>query len=112
MGSELRKQQRVRCYAKVLFAETMTPGYVRDMSATGCQISFVQPVPAGPNDVIELSVVAGGGTQISPFTFHMLVRWAKNDGIYFAIGGDIHGVSSETEEGSFAKLVSYYQGEA
>jgi hypothetical protein len=110
MGSDLRKDSRVNCYAKVLFSKTMTPGYIRDLSESGCRISFVQPVPAGPEDVIELQVMAGGGIQIPPFTFHMLVRWARNDGIYFALGGDIKGVSSDTEEGTFDALVKYYRG--
>jgi hypothetical protein len=111
MGSENRRQERIKCYAKVVFVQSMTPGYIRDLSATGCHISFVQPIQAKREDVIEIKVVAGGDPQDVPFTFTLRVRWVKVDGIYFSLGGDIVEGLSESVKAPFAKLVSYYQGD-
>jgi hypothetical protein len=110
MGSEQRRSPRVKCYAKVLFART-TPGYIRDLSRTGCHLSFVQSIPAAPGDDIARDVVAGGGTQTVPFSFRLRVRWVKSDGIYFSLGGEIIEPPAEGGEDPFAKLVEYYQGE-
>jgi hypothetical protein len=109
MDSENRKQERVKGYAKVLFGPGMSPGYIRDLSRTGCQVSFLQPVPAREGDVIELQVVAGEQSGTLPFRFSLRVRWMRSDGLYFSLGGDTEGVSSADEEESFEKLVSYYQ---
>ncbi len=108
MGVEQRQSPRVSCYAKVLYARK-TPGYIRDLSLTGCHISFVQQIPATAGDIIEVEVVAGGGAQISPFRVHLVIRWAKSDGIYFSIGGDVAGAASPEEQQSFTKLVQYYE---
>jgi hypothetical protein len=109
MGSEQRKQQRIKGYAKVLFTKTMTPGYIRDLSNTGCQVSFVQAVPAGSADVIELQVIGGDDPGIRSFSFFLRVRWTRSDGIYFSLGGEIEGVPKDAEAGPFGKLVEYYQ---
>ena len=108
MGSENRKSNRMKCYAKVLFRQTRTPGYIRDLSATGCHISFVQPVPADMNDEIELDVV-GGGPENTPFSFRLRVRWARKDGIYYSLGGEISDHDTDAGREAFGKLVDYYQ---
>lgn len=108
MGSENRKTDRMKCYAKVLFRPTKTPGYIRDLSATGCQISFVQPVPAVKDDEIDLEVV-GGGMDSSPFSFRLRVRWVNKDGIYFSLGGEIADPAAAAGHEGFNKLVEYYR---
>jgi hypothetical protein len=110
MGSENRRQERIKCYAKVVFTKTMTPGYIRDLSATGCHISFIQPIEAEREDVIDIKVVAGGNPQDPPFAFPLRVRWIKVDGIYFSLGGEIAGGIKESDKEPFARLVAYYQG--
>jgi hypothetical protein len=110
MGSENRRQGRAKCYAKVMFVKSMTPGYIRDLSATGCHISFVQPIQVEREDMIEIKVVAGGDPQDPPFSFPLRVRWVKPDGIYFSLGGDFAEGLPESNKGQFAKLVAYYQG--
>jgi hypothetical protein len=110
MGSENRRHERIKCYAKVLLTKTMTPGYIRDLNATGCHISFVQPVQVKRDDKIEIKVVAGGDPQDPPFAFPLRVRWVKMDGIYFSLGGDVGEGLPESARAPFAKLAAYYQG--
>ncbi len=109
MGSEQRRQPRAKCYAKVLFSASMTPGYIRDLSRTGCQISFVQQVPADIGRKVSVEVVAGPEPFFEPFTLGVTVRWVKIDGIFFSLGGEIAEVSGGFEEGPFSRLVEYYQ---
>jgi hypothetical protein len=108
MGSENRKNNRMKCYAKVLYRPSKTPGYIRDLSLTGCQISFVQPIPAGKDDEIDLDVV-GGGEENTPFSFRLRVRWVSKDGIYYSLGGEIADPESAAGHAAFNKLVEYYQ---
>jgi hypothetical protein len=90
--------------------KTMTPGYIRDLSKTGCQVSFVQTVPAGFGDVIELQVTGGDDPRIRAFSLSLRVRWTRNDGIYFSLGGEIESPPNGAEAGPFGELVDYYQG--
>jgi hypothetical protein len=94
----------------VLFIANMTPGYIRDLSRTGCQISFVQAVQANVGEVIEIQVVAGGEPQIVPFALRVLIRWVKSDGVFFSLGGEFVDVPTGAKESPFARLVDYYQG--
>ncbi len=110
MGSENRRQDRVKGYAKVLCNPSMLPGYIRDLSRTGCQVSFLQDLPASTGEVIQLTVVAGEQSGTPAFSFSLRLRWKKTDGLYFFFGGDIEGVSSPEEQDRFEKLVEYYQG--
>jgi hypothetical protein len=49
VGSKLRKNPRVSGYAKALLVGQMTPGYIRDLSRSGCQVAFMQSIAAaGP----------------------------------------------------------------
>ncbi len=109
MDSENRRQNRIKCYAKVVLTPSMTPGYIRDLSETGCHISFVQPVQAKQDDVLDIKVVAGGDPQDPPFSFSLRVRWVKKDGIYFSLGGDIVNGMLESDKGPFSRLVAYYK---
>jgi hypothetical protein len=110
MGSENRRQDRVKGYAKVLFSPSLTPGYIRDLSRTGCQVSFLTDLPAAAGEVIQLSVLAGEQSGTPPFSFSLRLRWRKSDGLYYSFGGDIEGVSSPEEQEGFEKLVEYYRG--
>ncbi len=107
MGSELRKDPRVSGYAKAILLPTMTPGYIRDLSRHGCQVAFMQTVNAAPGALITVRVIAEHDPSIPPFQIGLRVCWAKPDGIWYALGGQIEETGASAV---FEKLVHYYAG--
>jgi len=97
-------------YAKAVFMGTMTPGYIRDMSRTGCNIAFILPVPVAMGDLIEIKVIAAHDPTLLPFQLYLRVRWVKGDPLWFSLGGEIETVSNHEGGDFFERLVAYYEG--
>jgi hypothetical protein len=110
MGSEQRRHPRVPSYAKALLVGPQIPGYIRDLSRHGCQVAFMQPISAGIGASLTLRVIAEHDPAIPTFDLTVRIRWAKRDSIWYAFGGEIESVSSDTGDEVFDKLVSYYAG--
>jgi hypothetical protein len=108
MGDNKRKDPRVIGYAKAIHTATMTPGYIRDFSRSGCQVGFMQAFPAVPGDLLQIEVIAEHDPSIAPFGVCLRVRWARADALWFSIGGEIETVSCPGGEDLFGKLVEYY----
>ena len=108
MGSEQRKDPRVPSYAKAVFVERQVPGYIRDLSRSGCQVSFMQPVPAAVGDLITVQVIAEHDPSIAPFTIKLRVRRVISDALWHSLGTQIETVFDQKEAQAFEKLVSYY----
>jgi hypothetical protein len=112
MGSELRKDPRVSGYAKALVLQTMTPGYIRDLSRRGCQVAFMQPVAATAGDLLSIRVIAEHDATLPPFEISLRVRWVRPDAIWFAMGGEIETPPTAEPGAVFEKLVDYYAGKS
>jgi hypothetical protein len=110
MGSELRKYPRVSGYAKALLLGPMAPGYIRDLSHSGCQIAFMQPVPVTAGELITVRVIAEHDASMPAFEISLRVRWVKPDSIWFAIGGEVESKQGLESETVYEKLVNYYAG--
>jgi hypothetical protein len=110
MGSDQRRDPRVSSYAKALLLTPPAPGYIRDLSRTGCQVAFMQPVPAAVGDLLTLRVIAEHDPSIQPFLIKLHVRWLRQDPIWFAVGAQIDPFEDSDSQASFEKLVSYYTG--
>ena len=111
MGSEQRRHARATSYAKVVLTPSGVPGYIRDLSQSGCHVSFIMPVGVSVGDEIRLEVTTGGGIDIPVFTLRLVVRWKKEDGLYFSVGGETPGDWQEPTGSPFERLVEYYAGE-
>jgi hypothetical protein len=110
MGSEQRAQRRVSGYAKALLVGPLTPGYVRDLSRSGCQVAFMQPVKAAAGDALPLRIIAEHDPSLAPFEITLRVRWVKPDAIWQSLGGQIEWPEGSSAAGAFEKLVEYYEG--
>jgi hypothetical protein len=110
MGNEQRRDPRVSSYAKAFLITPPAPGYMRDLSRTGCQVAFMQPVPAAVGDMLTLRVIAEHDPSIQPFLIKLRVRWLKQDPIWFAMGAQIEPIDDPSSREAFDKLVTYYSG--
>jgi hypothetical protein len=110
MGSEQRRSPRVSGYAKALLVGPTIPGYIRDLSRTGCQVAFMQPFAAAIGDILRIRVIAEQSLAMPSFELGLRVRWLKPDPLWFALGGEIEEVSCQEDKGVFERLVEYYAG--
>ena len=110
MEAENRHQPRVSGYAKALLVGANTPGYIRDLSRTGCQVAFVQAVSAVPGDLIKIRVIDEHDPSVPQFDINLRVRRVQPDALWCVMGGEIESVSGHEDENAFAKLVEYYAG--
>jgi hypothetical protein len=112
VGNENRKTNRVQAYAKAVSEATRIPGYIRDLSAAGCFIAFAQPLDVEAGREIVVRVIAEHDPSLPPFSLRLTVRWARSDGLWFCVGGEIAEGGDGTGGAGFASLLSYYAGEA
>ena len=110
MEAEKRKDPRVPSYAKAVLLDGQVPGYIRDLSVSGCQVAFLQPLRAGVGDVLTVRVIAEHDPSILPFRIRLRVRRLIEDPPWHSVGAQIEAPLDASEEQSFEKLVSYYSG--
>jgi hypothetical protein len=110
MGSEQRINPRVPSYAKAMLVEPLIPGYIRDLSRSGCQVAFMQSITAAVGDLIAVRVIAEHDPTLPPFLIHLRIRWKKADAPWSTLGGQIEPMDNAKEKDTFERLVSYYAG--
>lgn len=108
MSSDKRKEPRNKAYAKVLFEAKTIPGYLRDLSHSGCQISFVQPVETKKGDTITLHIIPGAEIGIPDFRVAVEVLWTRFDSIYSSLGGRVSALAEGENQKQLEKLYDYY----
>jgi hypothetical protein len=108
METEQRKDPRVPGYAKAVFVERQIRGYIRDLSRSGCQVSFMQPIPAGVGDLITVQVIAEHDPLIAPFLVRLRVRHILQDPLWYSVGTEIETIFDPKEARAFEQLVTYY----
>jgi hypothetical protein len=84
------------------------PGYIRDLSRSGCQVSFMQPIPAAVGDLITVQVIAEHDPSIAPFNVKLRVRRVVSDTLWHTLGTQIETIFDDKDAKAFEKLVSYY----
>lgn len=110
MEAEKRKDARVPSYAKAVLVDGQVPGYIRDLSVSGCQIAFLQPPQVGVGDVLTIRVIAEHDPSILPFRIRLRVRRLIEDPPWYSVGAQIEKHLDAGQEQAFEKLVSYYSG--
>lgn len=108
MGSERRKDPRVPSYAKAVLVDRQIPGYIADLSRSGCQLSFMQPIRAAVGDLITVQVIAEHDPSIVPFQIRLRVRRVIEDALWYSLGTQIETIFDPKDTQAFERLVSYY----
>jgi len=112
VGSEQRKDLRVPSYAKAVLVDGHVPGYIRDLSSSGCQVAFILPVSVAVGDVISVQVIAEHDPTIAPFHVRLRIRRVIEDPPWHSLGTQVETIRDPKEAEAFEKLVSYYSGPA
>jgi hypothetical protein len=110
LEADKRKDARVPSYAKAVLVDGQVPGYIRDLSPSGCQVAFLQPPRVGVGDVLTIQVIAEHDPTILPFRIRLRVRRLIEDPPWHSVGAQIEQHIEAEEAEAFEKLVSYYSG--
>jgi hypothetical protein len=111
VGSEQRRHKRTHGYAKVVFRRDAVPGYIRDLSESGCKVDLLRPITVSRGDLVELEVIPEQEMGIAQFKLCIKVQWVSAGSVFFSIGGRREPSLNMETEGLFQKLADYYEGD-
>jgi hypothetical protein len=103
------RQTRKTCYAKVIFHDGNIPGYLRDISKSGCRIDVVQDVDWSPGEKKKISIIPHEEVNIGPISGTLEIKWTKKEGMFRLFGSQIVSVKDKTSKAHYQQLLSYYQ---
>ncbi len=109
MSGEQRNEARLKAHAKVLIKGWEVPGYIRDLSQDGCQISLTRPLDLKNEQALAVAVLHDPETGVMPFDFFMQVLWTRADPVFFNLGGPISPFPGEQHERGLRRLYEFYQ---
>jgi hypothetical protein len=110
METDLRKHPRVPSYAKAVLVDGRVPGYIRDLSVSGCQVVFMEPTTVSVGDLVTVQVIAVHDPAIQPFLIRLRVRRLIEDPPWHSLGAQIESNLDAQERQAFEALVGYYSG--
>ena len=107
---EKRRDDRSRCYGKIIFLTSGTPGYIRDISPEGMRVECPSPFsPAISSSLLlPVQIVPMEDMEFCTFTASAEVRWLRKGGIYTSIGLMITDLSAGAER-EYEKILSAYK---
>jgi len=108
MATEKREETRNKVYAKVISMKDNTPGYLRDLSKSGCQISFIKPIKVEKGDALTLHIIPGEEIGIADFKIFLEILWTHFDSFYFSVGGRVSPLPGAENQQQLNNLYAYY----
>jgi hypothetical protein len=108
VDAEQRRHARIHGYAKVVFRRDAAPGYIRDLSESGCKVDFLRPLSISKGDLVELEVIPEQEMGIAPFRLCLKTQWVSAGPVFFSIGGRRETSLNMETEGLYQKLADYY----
>ncbi len=108
MLNEMRREDRSKAYAHVILVEENIPGYLRDVSESGCQISFIRQFPVKKEDLLTLIIKPGKVIGIPDCKVIFQVIWTRSDSMYFSVGGRVKPQPGDKNQENLQKLYEYY----
>ncbi len=109
MSEEQRGNVRLKTHAKILIKGWEVPGYIRDLSQEGCQISLTRPIDLRREQALAVAVLADPETGVTPFNFFVQVLWTRADPVFFNLGGPISPFPGKEHELGLRRLYEFYQ---
>jgi hypothetical protein len=109
MSEEQRNKVRLKTHVKILIKGWEVPGYIRDLSREGCQLSLTRPLDLKREQALAVSVLADPETGVVPFDFFLQVLWTRTDPVFFNLGGPIAPFPGPQHERGLRRLYEFYQ---
>jgi hypothetical protein len=107
--NEQKRDSRDRAYAKVIFPEDNLPGYVRDISKTGCRIDLVKKVSWTTGEKKKIVIVPEEHVGFAPVHGTVEVRWLRPGEIYNSVGVRFISVQDEDSKKNYKFLLKFFE---
>lgn len=108
MDNKIRKE-REKCYAKVIFKETNTPGYVRDISTGGVRFDLLEGTDWEIGSTQKVVIVPEEEIGFSPIHGTVEIRWKKNGELFQSIGARFVSVKDKHSQENYKHLIKYFK---
>lgn len=100
---------RETCYAKILFLEDNIPGYIKDISTTGCRIDIPSDVAWEIGQRKKIIIIPEEPLAIDPIKGTVEIRWIKKVEMFYKCGMQVVSVKDLHSKESYRKLLLYYK---
>ncbi len=95
-------------FAKVVLVKDNSPGYLRDISKSGCYIALLKPAVVEKQDILELIIIPGDEIGIQYFKLNLEVLWIRTESLYFCLGGKVSALPGPENKERLEQLIRYY----
>lgn len=105
----MNRKEREKCYAKVIFKETNTPGYVRDISTGGFRFELLQDVDWEIGSKKKVVIVPEEEIGFAPVHGSVEIRWKKSEGKFVDLGAKLVSVQDTYSLENYKLLMKYFK---
>ncbi len=103
-----RRQKRASSYARVYLTAEQKYGYLRDLSAEGCGMSFLDAPGLRPGQEVDVLIVPNHELDLPRVPAVLLVRWVRPEGPSHFVGGALFSIPQEHTE-AWRRLVAFFE---
>ncbi len=101
-----RTSERDYTYAKLVFHDNNTIGYIRDLSAHGLRAELISAQEEQPRQGVTLTIIPTPELKLDPFNIEASIRWSNINGPTVSVGLHIETFATETGKQIFHRLCS------
>lgn len=107
--SNAARKEREKCYAKVIFKDTNTPGYVRDISTGGFRFELLKDVDWEIGSTRKVVIVPEEEIGFAPVHGSVEIRWKRSEGVFIDIGAKFVSVQDKYSLENYKLLMKYFK---
>ncbi|MFP4564161.1 MAG: PilZ domain-containing protein [Spirochaetia bacterium] len=107
--SNAARKEREKCYAKVIFKDTNTPGYVRDISTGGFRFELLKDVDWEIGSSKKVVIVPEEEIGFAPVHGSVEIRWKRSEGVFINIGAKLVSVQDKYSLENYKLLMKYFK---
>ena len=105
----ISRKEREKCYAKVIFKETKTPGYVRDISTGGFRFELLEDVDWEVGSKRKVVIVPVEEIGFAPVHGSVEIRWKRSQGVFIDLGAKLVSVQDKYSLENYKLLMKYFK---
>ncbi|MEW5816340.1 MAG: PilZ domain-containing protein [Spirochaetota bacterium] len=109
MENRKRNYDRKKCYAKILFKDDNTVGYLRDISPKGCRIDVPTEITLRAGEKKAIIIIPEEELNIPPIHGTVEVRWSDKKELFWVIGSFLKSVRDREALKNYQLLLEYYK---
>jgi len=109
--NRISRKEREKCYAKVIFKKTNTPGYVRDISSGGFRFELLEDVGWEIGERRKVVIVPEEEIGFAPVHGTVEIRWKRPAGVFIDVGTKLVSVQDTYSLENYKLLMKYFKAQ-